>query len=371
MNTFQMDLYEPPRIFSDQTYKYILVVIDVVTRFILTYPLKNKKCTVMSDPVPRAMLLVLKDIQKLRIDITTIESDKLLLFYSDLGSEFTNKLMKALLKKYDSILFTLGDSYKAGMCERVIRSIGAIANNMNKQDINFNLFNQLQTVTANYNKKSHSSLPEQMSPIEYLHYLNKNKTALPAPWTVLGSGNMKGSGAFDFDKNYYEIENKISIVKKKLPILSTVKLATTRREFAKGELSERFSRENFYITGFKRPLMHTEPVLIKVSDFNGVELKGVFRENELKLVPAKGILTVTKFIDKVIQKKPKQSYYIVCIETFGETVYFKLSSDELKNFKNTKNALQEKNLLDQKKISVCKYIPDNGKQPCYFCNRKP
>ena len=95
--------------------------------------------------------------------------------------------------------------------------------------------------------------------------------------------------------------------------------------------------------------MHTEPVLIKVSDFNGVELKGVFRENELKLVPAKGILTVTKFIDKVIQKKPKQSYYIVCIETFGETVYFKLSSDELKNFKNTKNALQEKNLLDQKK----------------------
>lgn len=349
MNTFQMDLYEPPRIFSDQTYKYILVVIDVVTRFILTYPLKSKKCKVMSDPVPRAMLQVLKDIQKLKIDITTIESDKLLLFYSDLGTEFTNKLMKALLKKYDSILFTLGDSYKAGMCERVIRSIGAIASNMNKQDTNFNLFNQLQTVTANYNNKSHSSLPEKMSPIEYLQYLNKNKTALPAPWTVLGSGNMNGSASFDFDKNYYEIEKKIRIMKKKLPILSTVKLATTRREFAKGELSESYSVENFYITGFKRPLLHTEPVLIKVSDFNGVELKGVFRENELKLVPAKGILTVSKFIDKVIQKKQKQSFYIVCIETFGDTVYFKLSSDELNKFKINKNALQEKNILDQKK----------------------
>ena len=72
MNTFQMDLYEPPRIFSDQTYKYILVVIDVVTRFILTYPLKNKQCKVMSDGVTRAMLQVWKDIQKLRIDITTI-----------------------------------------------------------------------------------------------------------------------------------------------------------------------------------------------------------------------------------------------------------------------------------------------------------
>ena len=139
------------------------------------------------------------------------------------------------------------------------------------------------------------------------------------------------------------------MVKKKFPLLSTVKLATSRSQFGKGELSESWTSEDFYILGFKRPYLHTEPVLIKISDYSGTELKGVFRENELKIVPHKGLLTVTDFVEKVNKERQKPAYYIVTIDTFGKTMFFKINNDQLKNFRVTKDALQAKNDLDKKK----------------------
>lgn len=210
-------------------------------------------------------------------------------------------------------------------------------------------FEKLEDITLNYNIKRHSSLPDDMSPKEYLTYLNSNLDKLPPPWSLLSDKNDEKLKEFDFAENNKLIEKKMSSLEKKLPILSNVKLVTSRRQFAKGELSEQWTTETFYVTGFKRPLLHTEPVLIRISDRSGTELKGVFRDNELKIVPHKGLLTVTDFVEKVNKERQKPAYYIVTIDTFGKTMFFKINNDQLKNFRVTKDALQAKNDLDKKK----------------------
>ena len=58
-----MDLLEPPKVFADKTYKYVLVVIDVVTRYLFTHPLKNKKSSTEADEVPKALKAILRQIQ--------------------------------------------------------------------------------------------------------------------------------------------------------------------------------------------------------------------------------------------------------------------------------------------------------------------
>ena len=339
-----MDLHEPAKVFADQRYKYVLVVIDVVTRYIFTHPLKDKKSTTEADEVPKALKQILSEIHELKLN-SNVVSQNFLLFYSDLGKEFDNTLMTKLMEKNNAALFTLGDDYKSGMAERVIRSIEAISANMNYQSETFNFFKELKAITLNYNVKRHSSLPNEMSPKEYLTYLNSNPDKLPPPWTILSNNK---DAKFDFDENYKLTNKKLNMVKKKFPLLSTVKLATSRSQFGKGELSESWTSEDFYILGFKRPYLHTEPVLIKISDYSGTELKGVFRENELKIVPSKGLLTVTDFIDKVNKQKHRQAYYIVTISKFGQKVYFNLTNDQLKNFHLTKTAQQAKNYLDKK-----------------------
>ena len=346
-----MDLLEPPKVFADKTYKYVLVVIDVVTRYLFTHPLKNKKSSTEADEVPKALKAILRQIQaeKLNRSSSSIVSQNFLLFYSDLGKEFDNSFMTKFLEKNNAVLLTLGDDYKSGMAERVIRSLEAIAANMNYQSETFNFFEKLEDITLNYNVKRHSSLPDKMSPKEYLTYLNSNLDKLPPPWSVLSDKNDEKLKEFDFVENNKLIDKKMSSLQKKLPILSNVKLWTSRRQFAKGELSEQWTTETFYVTGFKRPLLHTEPVLIKISDRAGTELKGVFRDNELKIVPHKGLLTVTDFVDKVKKERQTPAYYIVTIDTFGKTMFFKINNDQLKNFRVTKDALQAKNDLDKRK----------------------
>ena len=342
-----MDLHEPGQVYSDNIYKYVIVVIDVVTRYIFTRALKSKKCKKANDPVPQALKSILSEIHQLKVK-SSINSQNFLLFYSDLGKEFDNKLMGRLMKKYNAGLLTLGDDFKAGMSERAIRSIESISANMSSQSTKFDFFKELKTITLNYNFKSHSSLPQKMSPHQYLNYLGKNESKLPLPWNVVNvTDNDNISNIFNFDQNYKTIEKKINLLKKKIPILSVVKLATSKRQFAKGELSEKWTVENFYVTGYKRPFVSTEPVLIKVSDSAGVELKGVFRENELKIVPRKGVLTVSNFIDKVKKKGSKELYYIVTIATFGKTVFFELTNKELARFNVTQSAQEAKITLDK------------------------
>ena len=136
-----------------------------------------------------------------------------------------------------------------------------------------------------------------MSPNEFLNSLNNNNRILEKPWSIINNQKEKNITEFNFDENKKEIDKKLENIMKQLPVLSCVKLATSRRQLSKGEYSEKWTIEDFYIRGFKRPLVYTEPVLVKVIDLKGDELKGVFRHNELKLVPTKVVFTVTNIIN--------------------------------------------------------------------------
>ena len=83
--------------------------------------------------------------------------------------------------------------------------------------------------------------------------------------------------------------------------------------------------------------------MLKLSDSNGSVLKGSFRENEIKVVPKKGMLIVTDILQKI--KQNNQIYYIVTIQTFGTSKYFKFTDGELGKFKFTHNAKHAKDFL--------------------------
>ena len=214
LETFQLDLYEPSKFFSKSNFKYILIVIDVVSRFIFTKGIKTKQSSKSTDDIPTAFMYILRQIRALKTD-NNIESESYISFYSDLGTEFTSKYMAKLLKSQNCGLLTLGDDWKAGMVERVIRTLTSTAYNMYTHNKKFDIYNDLKDITNNYNIKSHSSLPNKLSPSEFLNKLRNNTINLEKPWNVIETNKTNYKLKFNYDENKKKINKQLLLLKKK------------------------------------------------------------------------------------------------------------------------------------------------------------
>ena len=143
------DLVEMQR-FSDwnKGIKYLLMVIDVFSKFGWIEPLENKK----GETVVNAFEKIFKSGRQPR------------LLWTDKGKEFFNKNVKQLLSRKNIKLYSTENEEKSSVVERFNRTIKQKMWKMFSANNNTVYFDKIDELLKNYNSSFHRSI--QMSPLE-------------------------------------------------------------------------------------------------------------------------------------------------------------------------------------------------------------
>lgn len=259
-DTFQADLIEMiPFSGENRGYKYILMVIDVFSKYAWAEPLKNKT----GEEVTRAMLSIFnKNPRNIPRNLHTDE-----------GKEFYNQNFQRLLKKYRINHYSTFSRMKASIVERLNRTI------LNRMWRIFNMqgshkwFNRLQTIMNSYNSTFHHTI--KMRPIDV---------------------NMENES--NLLKTVYKQNQTVRLNKdNKFKINDYVRISKFKTIFEKG-YTPNWSAEIFRI--FK--VSPTDPVTYHLADLNGNKIKGCFYAHELQ----KTKKHETYLVEKIIKRKGKK-----------------------------------------------------------------
>lgn len=123
-------------------YKFLLVLIDIFSRYLFIVPLKNKHHQKIVDG--------LKLVFQKRRKPNTLRTDK--------GSEFKNRWVKAFLKKEEIHAIYTQNETKANYAERVIRTMKNLMYRYFMKNRTYRFINILQDLVKSYNKRPHRSL---------------------------------------------------------------------------------------------------------------------------------------------------------------------------------------------------------------------
>ena len=218
-------------------FKYILTVIDVLSKYAWAEPIKTKT----GENLVKAFEKILKKGRKPET------------FHTDKGTEFMNRKFQTFLKKHNIWFFTTQNETKASIVERFNRTLKTkmwkyftAKNTLKYLDI-------LQKLVKSYNHSRHRSIG--MGPVD----VNEDNESIV------------------WQKLYGEESDKP--VRFKFNIGDQVRISKARRTFKKGYLPS-WTEEVFTIT--KRVLRR--PPAYKIADFDDEELEGTFYEQELQRV---------------------------------------------------------------------------------------
>ena len=142
---------------KNKEYAYVLVCIDVLTRFLITRPLRALR----GVDVKKAF----EDIFKFNEEPRTIRSDR--------GSEFVNSTMKSYFESKNIKHILTNTEIKSSLAERVIQTIRKRIARIIKADQDFDWVTSLQQVTESYNRSKHRSLG--ISPLEAMCVTDVNE----------------------------------------------------------------------------------------------------------------------------------------------------------------------------------------------------
>ena len=146
---WQMDLMEMiPFAKINDGYKYILVCIDVFSRFARALPLKSKSANDVLDAI-----------------IKMFNKEKPNHLQTDEGKEFYNVKVKSLLEKYNINHYSVFSQYKAAVVERLNRTIRERLNKVMTYQGNKKWVVVLPKIINAYNNSNHRGL-NGLKPIE-------------------------------------------------------------------------------------------------------------------------------------------------------------------------------------------------------------
>ena len=147
---------------NNRGYRYVLVIKDNFSKYGWTSPLKNKNAQTIKDSFEN-ILISSKRKPKL------IETDR--------GKEFYNNIFQDFLNKNNIKLYSRNSSYGAVFAERFNRTIRDLLKKPVFEKGDGNWIDVLQTITKQYNNKTHSSTkltPTQASLKKNEGYVYKN-----------------------------------------------------------------------------------------------------------------------------------------------------------------------------------------------------
>ena len=251
---WQMDLADMQSMqkFNDG-YRYLLVCIDVFSKYAWVVPLKNKK----GPSLVEAFKIILSSGHK---------PEK---FIMDQGTEFFNKHFKALLKDEDIELYNMYNETKASVVERLIRTLKTRMWRYLTAKKTMQYIHMLPDLVYSYNHTIHRSIKKKPADVT----VNNEKQV----WHTL-----------------YDDCNDVKHVKYKFNIADQVRISKIKRTFEKGHLPN-FSKEIFTVS----KQIPCDPPVYKLKDYDGEELKGTFYEKELqKVIKPDDVYEVEKILKK-------------------------------------------------------------------------
>ena len=146
-NQWQIDLTFLNLDKSNDGIKGVLTCIDLFSRYAWVRPIKSKTGKEIADHLDN----IFKEGRK---------PDKLQV---DKGSEFYNKDVKALLKKYNIDMFSISSDTKSAFIESFNKNLKRRMTRLFDAQQNFRYIDNLQKLVMNYNRTKHSSI--KMTPI--------------------------------------------------------------------------------------------------------------------------------------------------------------------------------------------------------------
>lgn len=238
-------------------YKFLLVLIDIFSRYLFIVPLKNKHHQNIVDG--------LKLVFQKRRKPNTLRTDK--------GSEFKNRWVKAFLKKEGIHAIYTQNETKANYAERVIRTMKNLMYRYFMKNRTYRFINILQDLVKSYNKRPHRSLggnapanvnKENADEIRLESYLS-GKTKLDVNQSKTFGRSKEKKRAKPFFK--FKIGDDVRLSQLKHPFQRDYQQKWTEEFF---KVNERYKRGQI-------------PVY-KLKDLAGDPIEGTFYESELQKV---------------------------------------------------------------------------------------
>lgn len=224
-------------------YGYILVCIDVLSKYVWVEPLKNKS----NESVKKALEIIFQR-----------NGRKPLTLQSDCGKEFVGKSVQKFLKTEDiQFRTTRNPDVKAAVVERFNRTLKSRMFRYFTYSNTKRYIDVLQQLTDAYNHTKHSSIKME-----------------PASVTL--------ANAQEAMRNIRAKYKPISRVTK-YKVHQLVRISRKRNTFEKG-YEAGWSEELFRIS---KVLGHRKPPVYELKDLNGEEIDGFFYEEELNPVSEK------------------------------------------------------------------------------------
>ena len=279
---WQMDLADmQAHAAENDGYRYLLVCIDVFSKYVWVIPLKTK-----TGP---ALVMAFKKILESGRKPQKIQTDE--------GTEFFNKHFKDLMKAEEIQLYNTYNETKASIVERVIRTLKTRMWRYFTAKKTMRYIDVLQDLVDSYNKSKHRSI--QKKPI---NVTQKNEREV---WhTLYGEPEKKGP------------------VKYKFEIGDQVRISKMKRTFEKGYLPK-FSKEIFTVS----QQIPRDPPVYKLKDYDQEELSGTFYNEELqKVIKEDDVYEVEKIL-----KSHGKGFY-------GQGFYLTLPSESSKDLFPENNA---------------------------------
>lgn len=218
---------------SNNGFKYLLTLIDVLSRYAYIIPIKKKNGETLA-----------KSFDDL------FKKNKCKYLQVDFGTEFYNQNVKKVMKKHNVTMFSTYSNLKASVVERFNKTI------MNKiqKYLNHNgtkrYIDQLDNILKSYNYTVHSRIgiaPVSVNELNQLQVWHKSFEPLHA------------------------VKKEKNLLKKN----DYVRIKINKNVFEKG-YKPTFSNSIYYISD----VLNTVPVMYKLSDSNG-QVLGSFYKNEL------------------------------------------------------------------------------------------
>jgi len=249
--------------------RFILIAIDVFSRFLWTRPLKSKKA--------EDIIVALKSIFEEPPEVIR----------TDGGSEFTNRSVQGFFRVHSIYHYVTQSEHKAYYAERVIKTLRSLMSRFMIQENTHVWVNVLSKLTANYNATFHSSIgmsPGQVSV--------DNEDQVWANQVLVPYLTRKQRLTSKREKN-----NTVRKPPYKVKIGDHVRISYKKRAFER-VYDSKFSGEVFVVA--KRYRRQGRPVY-QLRDLLGELLKGTFYNYEIQKVRVKSNPKYT--IENVLKTK--------------------------------------------------------------------
>ena len=241
----------------NEGYRYLLMVLDVFSKYGWIIPLKDKK----GETVSEAFKTIL------------IEGRTPVYLWVDKGKEYYNKHVKDLLEKNNIRMYSTENEEKSSVCERWNRTIKTKMWKQCTVQGNTQYLDMLPKILKQYNNTKHSSI--KTTPIEASKKMNEGIVYL----------NLYGNMETSKQKPKFKIGDKVRISMYK------------RKVFDKG-YTPNWTEEVFTID----KIQYTNPITYKLKDLNNEEIQGSFYEPEL-LRAKQVVFRIDKVLRRYYKKK--------------------------------------------------------------------